>query len=141
MTTPINSDTFRTAFYEVDRNNGINNLVTRLRNDLKYRKNLGRQDMINLFSNLPLWKRVDNGDGHVCFQNVLTKVRIGFQAHGKTSNIAAAQAVSIMDQLQEHMNILGNEIFAYRTRSWKTEPDYDAAVMNFNNWTHRFQAA
>jgi hypothetical protein len=132
MTAPINTDTLQKAYYEVVRNNGINGLVCLLRQNPTARYNIRRQDLLNLFSNLPLWKRTDSGDGHVCFQNILTNVRIGFQGHGKTTEIKASQAMDIMEQLQEHMNILGNDIFAYRTRSWKYEPNYEQAVANYN---------
>lgn len=131
MTIAITPATFRNAYLEVIRTNGINDLVCKLRQDPTARKNIKRQQLITMFTSLPLWKRTDEGDGHVAFQHALTHIRIGFQGHGKSSNISAQQAMAMMDQLQEHMNILGNNFFDYRTRNWKHEPNYESAVTNF----------
>jgi hypothetical protein len=134
MTSPVTPATLQTAFTEVTKANGLSKYVSKLRENHRERFNTKRKDLLNMFENMELWKRTDNADGHAAFEHTITHVRVGFQRHGNGSEIPAAQAMDVMEQLQIHINILGNEIFRYRTASWKTVPDFNESVKNYAQW-------
>lgn len=81
----------------------------------------------------PFSININSADGHATFKNKVTEVVVGFQAHGKDNTLQPAQEVQLRDSIQEHLNILCNDVFKYTTKNWKTEPDYEKAVINYKN--------
>lgn len=131
---------FQVAYEEV-KLHGINHLVTELRENPLKQHQIKRKALTNLFKNLPLWERQNQSSGHVTFKHKITGIVVGFQNHSgknnKETKIHQDQAVALMNNLQEHMNILGNEIFKYTTHNWKTTPNYDLALTNYRNYLAR----
>ena len=139
MVSAVSADDMKIAYNEVIKN-GLDDLVTKLRNNPKACKNLKRKELKTLFDSCPLWAKESNGSGHATYKHKLTNVVVGFQDHSggkKQASIAAAQAKEIMDNLQTHINILGDDIFKYKIKNWKTEPSYPEAVKNFDKWSRR----
>lgn len=128
----INS--LRSSYLEATKgNNALCQVIHRLRQDgAQY--NCLRSEMLSIFENSVVWERMKSGDGHATFKNAVTGVVVGFQAHGKENTLKANQAIQLRDGIQTHLNILCNEVFQYKTKNWKTEPNYDEALKNYQNW-------
>jgi hypothetical protein len=119
--------TLQTA-YRDDRNVLIG-LVEHLRNEeAKY--NTHRHEMLTLFQSQPLWKQIPTGSGHATFKHQLTGVVVGFQSHGN-STMKPKQVVALRDCVQIHLNKLCNEIFKYKSKNWKSEPDYNDSLLRY----------
>lgn len=87
------------------------------------------QEVETLFSN-SLWVPEKMTGGHKQFTHALTGVTVEYQAHikGKENTIAPNIQKQLLEQIQEHVNILSNEVFHYTCRNWKEEPDYERAL-------------
>jgi hypothetical protein len=90
------------------------------------------QEVQTLFTN-SLWIQEKMTSGHKQFTHAVTGVTVEYQAHikGKENTIAPGIQKQLLEQIQEHVNILSNEVFRYTTHHWKEEPDYDRALRNY----------
>ncbi len=108
--------------------------IRELRQNPEQIHKVSRIALTRMFDGLPLWKKEKNAGGHNTYKHQITGVVIGFQAHSgkrKTSEIPSKQAVSIRDNLQEHLNIFRNEIFKCR---WSEEPRWDLTLSRYEDW-------
>jgi hypothetical protein len=80
-----------------------------------------RNTIDNLFENA-VWKNISTESGHKVFQNIFTKVVVNYSNHKDPVDPAAV--ITIADKIQDHINILGNEIFCFTTENWKEAPDF-----------------
>lgn len=129
----VTADLLRTAYEEVMKKDGIGDYVVLIRENPEQRYKVKRAAMKTLLDNSATWDYLKTGSGHHAWKNKITGITVGFQGHSSTqqAEIPASQAVALMDTLQEHINILGNDIFRYRTANWKSEPDFDQALKNY----------
>ncbi len=129
---PVSRQDLQTSYYEVTKSNGLVELLHTLRAE-KQKYSVKKRDVYTIFSNCPLWIEAKTGDGHVKFQHRLTGVVIGYQAHGG-ENMDPGGAEALKNRIQDHVNMLGNDIFGYTSSNWQAEPDYDQAAKRFRTW-------
>lgn len=132
MVSPLD---LKSAYHEVVHG-GIDDLVTELRQADSLVDCLKRDKVNSVFKNNSLWVDQKPKSGHCEYKHAVTNLTVGWQNHSgkkKSSYIAAAQAKDLLQVLQQHMNILGNDIFGYKIGNWKTQPDYNAAANNYTN--------
>lgn len=98
------------------------------------------QSLDNIFLNKStLWNAVKtSGTGHREFTNKVTSVKIEYQAHikKKENNISHTIKDQLKDQIQQHLNILGKNIFMLDSGSWKNQPNFNQSIQNFGKWYH-----
>lgn len=126
----ITSD-LKTANWEI--NNGLIDLTK----DFRKKEPPTSKKMIAFFTKMPLWLRVKQGHGHATFKHKLTGITVGVQAHmggKKDSKLHPKHAKSILESVQEHINILSNEIFTDKSKDPKGEFDYTIVT---KNWKER----
>lgn len=126
------------AYWEATKG-GLMDFILTLRNESteKYSKKIN--ELYLFFEKMPLWKLVPSKDGHYTFKHKVTHIVIGFQAHSrkkKDNTVSATLVKSIRDNVQKHLNMLGNEIFSDRKFNWKSEPDYKASAVRYRKLMH-----
>ncbi|PIS00691.1 MAG: hypothetical protein COT84_06200 [Chlamydiae bacterium CG10_big_fil_rev_8_21_14_0_10_35_9] len=77
------------------------------------------------------WQSKVTCSGHLKFFHPITLQMGEFINHGP---LKKEVIVSVCRVIQAHLNILGNDIFGYRTCNFKFEPDYNKAV---DRWLNR----
>lgn len=90
---------------------------------------------------MPLWEKEKTKNGHVKYKHCISGYTVSWQGHNGgrrgDSRIPHDHLQGILDSAQNHLNIFNNEIFQYRTRNWKTEPDYSTAMKRLHEWLAR----
>lgn len=115
----------QTAYLEATNPNGLINLLAKLREpDEKYKTK--KTTIYAIFSNCPLWEEEMTKSGHVKFKHKITQVVIGYQNHGD-AELDPGGVVSLLKEVQRHLNILCNDIFNYQRNNWKYEPNWAEA--------------
>lgn len=94
-----------------------------------------KTSQVNKLFASPVWEEKKAASGHRKFKNAVTKIVVEYAAHQKDIDPGAAE--TILDQVQEHLNILNNVIFDYKTRNFKKEPDYRASAERATKWQNR----
>lgn len=94
------------------------------KNDMSGKYSLKQSELTNLFSKA-VWKDLSKRGGHRKLQNRVTGIVVEYADHSK--QIDPGAAISVLNAVQKHLNILCNKIFAYTNRNWKTVPDYKQA--------------
>lgn len=99
-------------------------------------KHLKLQKIQGIFSNSSLWEEQDKKSGHSKFIHKVTRVVVEFQSHCKGGDNVISPVIQnhISEQVQKHLNILCNEIFAYKNKNWKETPDYSSSLERYQNW-------
>lgn len=125
----------QTAFYEVADNGPVDAYIADIRESVSAKYNVKRNSLLSLFDSakMSLWQQAKTKNGHVKYTHKITRVVVGFQAHNDNT-LDPGGAEELMKTLQKHVNILGNDIFHYRVRNWKTVPDFNQALANYNQW-------
>jgi hypothetical protein len=131
----ITPQDLQTAFFEVANHGPVDEYVTNLRQNLQRKYSTKRHSLLSLFNStrMQLWVDVGTKNGHRKYTHKITGVVVGFQAHGP-NNINPGHAEQLMGVLQEHINTLGNEIFKFTTENWKNPPNFNQALVNYNQW-------
>jgi hypothetical protein len=121
------------AYQEATRNNGLLELMAKLRQpNEKYKT---KKDVIHsIFTNSALWEEQVTKSGHAKFKHKITQIVIGYQKHGKSTTMDPGGVDKLTDLLQNHLNILANEIFGFRVNNWKEEPNWQQAEQNLAAW-------
>jgi len=98
------------------------------KNDMsgKYSVKLGR--IMKLF-NSRVWIQHDLRSGHLKFTHVITNTVVEFSSH--SNDVDPGAVCTIFNQLQHHINMLGNEILMFRSNNWKSLPDLKRASENW----------
>lgn len=96
------------------------------KNDLSGKYSVSGKELDSLFSSI-LWASKD-ASGHRKLKNRITGVVIEYKNHDKKGGIDPGAILTILNQVQTHLNILCNDVFCYTKRHWKTVPDYEAAA-------------
>lgn len=119
----------KATYQETQGNLGLIALTT----DLRTTKGLSTQKkdrLFTIFKNKELWAEEKTKSGHVKFVHKLSGKVVGWQAHGG-SDLKPEQALSILNVVQEHLNLFCNDIFAYKDCNWKKEPDFEKSLKRF----------
>lgn len=120
------------AYQEATRNNGLIELIATLRQPNE--KYTTKKDTIySIFKNSLLWDEEETKNGHVKFKHRITQIVIGYQNHGG-STMDPGGVDTLTKLLQEHLNILANDIFKYTVNHWKEEPNWNQAEQNLATW-------
>ena len=118
------------VYYEATSNNGLINLTKELRADgAKYDQDADK--IAAIFDGLPLWEKQKTASGHACYKHLLSGKVVGWQAHGD-KGINPGHVVELLNVVQDHLNLFCNEIFDYKHKNWKAEPDYGASARRFH---------
>ena len=86
------------------------------------------KDLMKLLKACKDWSIRPGASGHMTFVNSVTGITVCAIHHAGELNNAAKK--KLMERIQEHMNILCNDVFMYKTNNWVNEPDYKQAVVN-----------
>lgn len=97
---------------------------------LRARNAIKQHQLTNLFSK-KTWIDTHKKGGHRKLVNSITGITIEYSAH--QNPIEPGAATSIYKAIQEHLNILCNQIFCYKNRNWKDTPDYYASYERWKN--------
>jgi hypothetical protein len=95
-------------------------------NDLSGKYSVSSKELDRLFSEA-LWASKPAG-GHRKLINRLTRVVVEYKNHDTKGGVDPGAVLTILDQVQKHLNILCNHVFCYSKKHWKTEPDYKVAA-------------
>ena len=125
----------QTAYDEAVRPNGLIAFVTKLR-DPAEKYNLSKDEVYVLFKGCPLWQEQATKSGHVAFKHQITGIVVGYQNHGGPK-VDPGGAVSLRDQVQQHLNILANNVFSYTVQHWKTEPDWALSEQRYGDMSRK----
>ena len=122
------------CYHNATSKNGLIDYTIEIRgpkndNSGKYSEKTSR---VNRLFQSAIWKEKKAASGHKKFENMITKIIVEYAAHQNMMDPGAAE--TILNQVQEHLNILNNVIFAYTTENFKEEPDYQAAERRWNKW-------
>ncbi len=124
------------AFEEATKQNGLIELLAELRASTTIKYKVKKDRIYSIFSNCPLWEEEKTKNGHVKFKHKITQICIGYQNHGSTT-VDPGGVVALLDQVQDHLNILSNHVFKFSANHWKTAPDYAQAEANLAAWKGR----
>lgn len=83
------------------------------------------------FKKTALWEEQKTGSGHTKFSHKVTRVIVEYQAHSsgsKDSCISPHIQAQILEQVQQHLNILHDDIFHYPEQGWKTPPNFTESL-------------
>lgn len=117
------------CYQEATRKNGLIDFTKKvLGNNNRGKYSIKTTDLSNLFS-AKIWDERKTGNGHRKIQNKITGVMIEYKNH--ELDLDPGSAESIYKAVQKHLNVLGNDIFKYTHKNWKTAPDLDASVVRF----------
>ncbi len=98
------------------------------KNDFSGKYNCGLKVISKLFSP-SVWTHVSGPGGHITVKHKITGVVIDFSNHKDPVDPGAVR--SIAEKVQEHLNILGNDIFHFPQGSWKIAPDFEKIAKAF----------
>jgi hypothetical protein len=90
-------------------------------NDLAGKYNFKLKDLRRVFSK-EVWTDTSDPGGHTKLKHKITGVVINYSNH--KDPIDPGAMISIVDKVQEHVNMLGNDIFGFHQRNFKEEPDF-----------------
>jgi len=125
----------RASYQDAIRKNGLIDFTIKIRgpkNDFSGKYQIKQYDLDTLFSKI-VWHDEEKTGGHKKFIHKITNIVIEHKNHGKNT-VDPGAALTIYDQVQKHLNILCNDIFDYKENNWKTEPDYNKALLNLHKW-------
>jgi hypothetical protein len=76
-----------------------------------------------------LWEELSKKTGHSKIRHILTKVIVEYVVHEPMIDPGAM--VTLGNQIQMHVNRLGNYIFGYRACNWKASPNITLVAKKF----------
>ncbi len=130
----------KNSYEEATAKNGLISLVTEMQEAFKAqhegqgRAVIATQRVASVIEKSgSLWESTGQATGHKPFKHKVTGVVIGYEGHGP-KEIYGYHLEVLHKNLQDHLNILCNDIFAYKTKNWKTEPDYEVSLSRYNKW-------
>ena len=102
----------------------------------KQKQTIKLTDLDKLFSAAALWIAQEGNTGHRKFIHKITQVVIEYPGHAQKKDPTLPPFVQrqIFNQIEDHVNIMGNDIFRYVIRNWKEKPDYPKALENYEQW-------
>ncbi len=115
------------SYQEVVKDGGLSDFVETAKMD-KY--SIKTRKFQSLFDK-NLWRDASSPSGHVVIKNIFTRVVINYSNHEPYIDPGAVESLSL--KIQNHINLLGNNLFLYKNSNWKTQPDYESAVDNLFN--------
>jgi len=128
---PGTRDLLIQSYIDVTQRNGLIEFTKKVwgpDKDQKGKYSIKQQDLDNLFSD-SVWKIEKKPGGHRKLSHKVTNIVVEYKAHDNRNNMDPGAVIKILDQVQKHLNILCDDIFAYSSENWKDEPDYDASVI------------
>jgi hypothetical protein len=120
---------------KVSYNESRKKLIPLITESSEPNKHIKLQKLQTVFQNSRLWEAQHTKSGHAKFIHKVTKTPVEYQAHikGKQNEIDPGIQKQVVEQLQKHVNILGNDIFYIK--NWKTEPNYPKVIKNYEKWS------
>lgn len=118
------------SYHDATRKGGLIDFTKKIRtekNDSSGKFSVKESELSRLFSK-PVWDELSTKSGHRKIKNKITDVVVEYANHNKDIDPGAAQ--TIFEAVQNHLNILNNDIFSYKSNNWKTNPDYQVSEHN-----------
>jgi predicted RNA binding protein YcfA (HicA-like mRNA interferase family) len=103
------------AYNDVTKRNGLGEFMQCMRevnNNTRRKYSVKRSDLESLFSNKIVWEDQAKKGGHIKLKNSVTGVVVEYKNHG-SEDVDPGAVIDILDRIQAHINILGNDIFKY----------------------------
>ncbi len=125
------------SYLDATRKKGLIDFTKTVRspkNDFSGKYHIKLNDLDTLFSRT-LWHDAGKIGGHKKLTHKITQIVIEYKHHGKNT-VAPVAVKDIYDQVQAHLNILCNDIFAYQKNNWQQEPNYEEALTNLKRWNN-----
>lgn len=134
----VSVELLQQAYHECKRKGGFREYTKQVR-PLGGQYTVKLKQIKSLFENATSWTNKSAGSGHLKYKNKITGYVIEFKAHtgGKKDNDFDANAAeSILDTLQNHINLLGDYIFQFpkikgESTKWKMEPNYAKSLIQY----------
>ena len=126
MTFPVTVADLQASYHEATKNNGIIDLLQKLRGQ----NVIIKVDELASCFNSPQWN-VRYVGGHRILTHRVTKVVIGYQSHDG-QDVKMEIKKQILENAQRHMDILCDHIFKFSTYKWSNVPNYQAALQNYH---------
>lgn len=123
-------DLLKLSYANAVGKNGLIDFTKEVRgsdNKLSGKYSVSQQRLNTLFAS-KVWEPVSTKSGHKKYRHVITHNIVEYKNHGNSGGIDPGAAESILESVQETLNVLGNEIFCYTSHNWKKEPDYELAL-------------
>jgi hypothetical protein len=115
------------SYQEVVKDGGLSDFVETAKLD-KY--SIKTRKFQSLFDK-NLWVNASSPSGHIVIKNIFTKVVINYSNHESCIDPGAVESLAMT--IQNHINLLGNNLFLYKNNNWKSEPDFGSAVDHLFN--------
>ncbi|MEI8301254.1 MAG: hypothetical protein WCG10_06585 [Chlamydiota bacterium] len=123
----------RECYHDATCKGGLIEFTQQIRtyeNNFQGKYSVTQEDLTKLFSE-KVWRDCKKVGGHRKIENIVTGTVIEYANHDNSRGIDPGAVMTIFSAVQEHLNILCNQIFAYKINNWKNEPDYLASVERF----------
>jgi uncharacterized protein YjdB len=121
------------SYYDATRKGGLIDFTRQVRTekkDLSGKYTINQDNLANLFSKT-VWHTIKTRNGHRKLENIVTGIVVEYRNHDNKGGIDPGAAETIFYQVQEHLNILCNQIYNYTNNNWTYQPDYPASVKRF----------
>ena len=120
------------SYDEVQRNLvDFTNDIRTDNNDMPGKYSLRVRDLDKIFD-ASLWEDRTRKTGHRILKNRVTHIVINYSHH--ESDVDPGAAITILESVQEHINILHDQIFKYPGYGWNTPPNYAQSILNYRIW-------
>lgn len=126
MTSLVTVADLQASYHEATKNNGIIDLLKRLRDPSVVIK---ADELASCFNSIQ-WN-VRYVGGHRILTHRVTKEVISYQAHDG-QDVKMGIRKDILEKTQKHMDILCDHIFKFSTHKWNNVPNYNEALQNYN---------
>ncbi|HEU64397.1 MAG: hypothetical protein KR126chlam4_01176 [Candidatus Anoxychlamydiales bacterium] len=127
----------RESYLDTTRKNGLIDFTKKVRgqkNDFSGKYQIKLNDLDTLFSDT-VWEDERKKGGHRKLINRVTRIVIEYKHHGKNT-VDPGAAKDIFDQVQLHLDILCDQIFAYSGSKWGNKPNYEKASTNLSRYNN-----
>lgn len=131
----VTVELLKEAYLECIRKDGFHD-YTRKVQPTGGAKSVKLQRIESLFEKATTWTQIPAKGSHRKYRNLITGIVVEFSAHTGGTNgndFDTGAAKDMLERIQNHINILGNEIFKYPKRKWP-EPDFKKSLANYRAW-------
>jgi len=113
--------------------------LTDFTRNIREGKEIKINDLKSYFTVNTGWLKIKQANGHKKFIHKVTRIVIEYQAHSnkKDTSVKPRIVAHLLDQVQQHINIIGNDIWGYNTKTWEVDANYKQALIKYNQWLNK----
>lgn len=123
-------DLLRLSYHNATVKNGLIDFTKEVRgpnNDFQGKYSVTHKRLKSLFPP-SVWEPISKIGGHLKFKHKVTDTIVEYKNHGTRAGIDPGAVMTILNSVQKTLNILGNDIFKYKSSNWKKKPNYKASL-------------